>query len=117
MSKTFSSRVVNLKQGLPFVETAIKRMEQAILEGRQQNYQALTFIHGYGSSGEGGAIRRESRKVLDYMCSQKEIKDYIFGENFSRHNGKTRDYIRRYPELGKDRNLGKSNKGITIVFL
>ncbi len=115
--KIFRSKVVNLEQGLPFVDTAIKKMEQAIWEGQLEKYQALTFIHGYGSSGKGGAIREESRKVIDHMCSQKEITDYILGENFSRHNGKTRDYIRRYPGLRKNRNLGKANKGITIVFL
>lgn len=115
--KPFSSRVVNLEQGLPIVEVAIRKMDQAIADAKQQQITALTFIHGYGSSGKGGVIREECRKILDYMRGQKEIRDYIFGENFNRRSGSARDLIRRYPELGSDRNLGKSNKGITIVIL
>lgn len=115
--KRFSSKVVNLEQGLPIAEVALHKMEQAISEGKRQNLTVLTFIHGYGSSGKGGVIRQECRKTLDYMRSRNVIKAYIFGEDFNKRSGSVRDLIRRYPELASDRNLGKSNKGITVVIL
>lgn len=115
--KPFINVVKNLEQGLPTVEVAMRKLDVAIADAQQQQVTALTLIHGYGSSGKGGVIREECRKILDYMRGQKEIKDYIFGENFNRRSGSARDLIRRYPELGSDRNLGKTNKGITIVIL
>jgi len=115
--KPFANRVVNLERGLPFVDTALKRLSMAITEARNDQIPIVTLIHGYGSSGKGGAIREECRKTLDYMKSRGEIHTIIFGEDFSRQTGVVRDAFRRFPELSSDRNLNKHNKGITVVIL
>ena len=113
----FANRVVNLERGLPFVETALKRLSMAITEAQNDQIPIVTLIHGYGSSGKGGVIREECRKTLDYMKCRGEIHSVIFGENFSTHAGVVRDAFRRFPELSGDRNLNKQNKGITVVIL
>ena len=114
--KEYIQKLVNLEHGLPFVEAALKRLDKAVADARQQGVTQLTLIHGYGSSGKGGAIREECRKMLDFMWMNGELKKIVFGESFTKSNGEVRDLIRRYPLLAQDRNLNKANRGITLVF-
>lgn len=115
--KSFAHRTVNLEAGMPLVEPAIKQLHAAIREARLLEIQVLTVIHGYGSSGRGGAIRQECRKELDYMTSSGEIGGFIAGENFHRRNGPVRDLLKRYPQLSGNSNLNRGNKGVTLVIV
>lgn len=110
-------KVVNIEQGRPFVAGAMQKLEAELTSGRQQNLRVLTVIHGYGSSGKGGAIGVECRKVLAYLQGKGEIKGMIHGEDFRQKSGKTRDLLRRFPQLAANVNLNKGNRGITIVVL
>ncbi len=116
-SKNFSQKTVNLEQGLPTVEQALVRLQQAITAARLEQVRVLTLIHGYGSSGKGGAIRRECRKTLDYLCSKGEIVDVISGEDFSRRHGMVKHLLNRFPNLSSHPHLNNHNKGITLVVL
>ncbi len=115
--RSFAQRTVNLEQGRPVVEIALNHMKEAIADSKRNGVIVLTLIHGYGSSGKGGKIRVECRKMLDYMKGRGEIHDYIKGERFSKRSAQVKALLRRYPELGSDRNLGKENRGITLVVL
>ena len=57
-------KTVNIEQGMPLVEQAIRRMTYEISSAKAQKYRAVKLIHGYGSSGTGGRIRVEGRKYL-----------------------------------------------------
>lgn len=116
-AKAFRQKVVNIEHGLPFLEVALKRLDKAIEMAQHESVVILTLIHGYGSSGKGGIIREEVRKMLDYMQARGEIRSYLGGEDFGRKNGVARDLVRRYPALVKDRNYNKANRGITLVIL
>jgi hypothetical protein len=100
---------------MPFVEQAMSQLHAALNEARFLRIQALTIIHGYGSSGRGGAIRKECRKTLDHMCSKGELNTYITGEEFHRRNGLVKDLLNRYPQLAGNSNLNRHNRGITLV--
>jgi len=115
--KPFVHRTVNLEAGKPHVEPAMHRLHAALDEARSLDVQALTFIHGYGSSGQGGAIRRECRKVLDHMNSRGDIREVIAGEDFHRRSGPIRNLLRQYPQLENNANLNRGNKGVTLVIL
>lgn len=115
--KKFAHRTVNLEAGMPLVEPALLQLHAAIDEARGRDIQVLTIIHGYGSSGRGGAIRKECRKVLEYMKSRGELSGVIAGEDFHRRNGPVRDLLKRYPQLLNNSNLNRGNKGITMVIL
>jgi hypothetical protein len=67
-------RTVNLKQGRPLVDTAVKRMTNELAQATAQNVKVLILIHGYGSSGKGGKIREECRKVLDDWFRQRRLR-------------------------------------------
>lgn len=114
-TRIFSQKTVNIEQGRPVVEMALKRLHAALLDGRTVKLTMLTLIHGYGSSGKGGAIRTECRKTLDYLCSKGEIAMYIPGEQYSSRNGLVKGLLQRYPEMKNDKNLNKNNQGITVV--
>ncbi len=51
--------VVNIEKGMPTAKDAMLRLEQALRTARAKREPAIKIIHGYGSSGRGGAIRRE----------------------------------------------------------
>lgn len=116
-TKAFRQKVVNIEHGLPFLEVALKRLDRAVEMAQREGVIVLTLIHGYGSSGKGGIIGEEVRKMLDYMQGRGEVRSFLVGEEFGRKNGVARDLVRRYPALAKDRNYNKGNRGITLVIL
>ena len=110
-------KVVNLELGKPLVESALRKLQMELEGGRQQNLRVLTVIHGYGSSGKGGAIGAECRKVLAYLKGNGDINTFILGEDFRSKSGPTRDLLRRFPQLATNVHLNKGNRGITLVVL
>lgn len=113
--RTFVHKSVNLETGRPVVELALNRMDKIIKDAAKTDVNVLTLIHGYGSSGKGGVIRLECRKMLDYMKSNGLIRDYIGGEEFNKRSGPVKSLLGRYPQLGSNKNLNKGNRGITLV--
>lgn len=77
----------------------------------------LKVIHGYGSSGEGGNIRIAVQKRLREVADAGQIRDCIFGENWSKSDEATWRLIQEKSELKNDADLGQRNRGITIVLL
>lgn len=110
-------RIINIEQGRPLVETALKKMDNELNRARTEKVRVVTLIHGYGSSGKGGRIRTECRKVLDYLVQQKTINSVIPGEDFRKRNGAGKGLLQRYPELERYCSSDFSNPGITIVVL
>lgn len=110
-------RIINIEQGRPLVETALKKMENELLRARAEQVRVVTLIHGYGSSGKGGKIRTECRKVLDYLVQQKTVNSVIPGETFRKRNGSGKALLQRYPKLEQRCLSDFSNPGITIVVL
>ncbi len=115
--KEFSQKTVNLEQGRPTVDTALLRLQREIETAKMEKVRLLTVIHGYGSTGKGGAIRRECRKTLEYLCQKGVIVSFIPGEEFHRRHGRTKQLVSRFPVLATHSHLGKQNKGITVVVL
>jgi hypothetical protein len=108
-------RTVNLERGLPTVEQALTRLRQEIVQGRALGYRVLVLIHGYGSSGEGGAIKKEVRHLLDFLRDKGQINDYLAGELCDRRAGHGRQMARRFPFLAE--YLQSPNPGISLVVL
>ena len=110
-------REVNLEEGKPFVDAAIKRLTFEIKQSQRSGFSVLKIIHGYGSSGTGGRIRREARAYLERLKSKGEIRDFITGEAFSIFDATTRDAFNRCSELRKDRDLERHNNGVSFILL
>ncbi len=111
----FVHKTVNLEAGRPVLDLALHRMNEIIEDSVRNKVSVLTLIHGYGSSGKGGVIRSECRKMLDFLKSKGMISNYIAGEDFNKRSGVVKSILQRYPQLGADKHLNKGNRGITLV--
>jgi hypothetical protein len=110
-------KVVNLEEGMPHVEQARLRMEHELRTARLEGYAAVKLIHGYGSSGVGGALRTELQKELHFAVQRGSLRACIAGENWRISDETTWDLLKNFPEWKQDSDLGKNNRGLTIVVL
>jgi len=108
-------KVVNLEEGMPTVEQARLRMQHELHVARQQRCTAVKLIHGYGSSGAGGSLRIELQKELCRLAQVGTIRSFIAGEYWRVSDETTWDLLKKFPEWKQDTDLGKTNKGISIV--
>jgi hypothetical protein len=110
-------KAVNLKEGMPRVEDALSLLEREIERAAREGVGLLKLIHGYGSTGVGGDIRIAAQRRLQEMAASGRIRGCIFGENWSVSDEHAWPLIQSHPQLKSDRDLGKRNRGITIVIL
>jgi len=110
-------REINLEEGKPTVDVAIRRLTFEVNQSRRMGVTVLKIIHGYGSSGVGGRIRVEVRYYLQRLKGKREIKDYIGGEQFSIFDEATRAAFLRCGDLRKERDLERHNNGVTYIIL
>ena len=110
-------KLVNLELNRPTVPTALALLEDALRVARQEGFVAVKLIHGYGSSGVGGDIRIAAQKVLAQRAGAKEIHAFIAGEDWRISNEASWELLKRCPELKQDSDLGRANRGISIVVL
>ena len=110
-------REVNLEQGMPPADRAIRRLTYELHSSRDLGYGAVKLIHGYGSSGAGGKIRTEARQYLSGLLRRGQIEGVVTGEHFSIFDETSRALLLRCPELRKDRDLDRHNNGVTFVLL
>jgi len=108
---------VNIKDDLPTADDAIRRITFHLRNGKELGAGAVKIIHGYGSTGTGGKIRRKARQYLEAQKSSGKIRDFIPGEDFSIFHEGTRLSFSHCPELRQDRDLERHNNGMTIVVL
>lgn len=108
-------RTVNLKHDRPNVPQALLRLDRELALARTDGATLLKIVHGYGSSGVGGEIRLAVQKRLTEMVDAGEIAACIFGEDWSSSDEQTWRLLQRQPDLKKDLDLGRGNRGITIV--
>jgi hypothetical protein len=110
-------KIVNLELNRPTVPTALSLLEDALRFAREQKYVAVKLIHGYGSSGVGGDIRIAVQKTLAQKLAAKEIRAFVPGEDWRISNESSWELLKKCPELKQDSDIGRANRGISIVVL
>ncbi|MGE0405663.1 MAG: Smr/MutS family protein [Candidatus Korobacteraceae bacterium] len=110
-------KAVNLEDGMPAVPAAMARLEDALRAARREKCVALKIIHGYGSSGVGGTLRQRLQAELAQRVAGGEIRAFIAGEDWRVSNQDAWNLVNACPELRKDADLGRGNRGISIVVL
>ena len=73
----YRHKLINLKDGRPNVDAAMDKLVNAVDAARIVSVTVLTVIHGYGSSGKGGAIRVACRELLKHLKDQKKIQQAV----------------------------------------
>lgn len=104
---------LNLEAGHPTVSEAMENLKTAVKGYKNRKTECVLIIHGYGSSGSGGAIRENARKWLKAQVKNGVLKAVISGEDFSIFDSKALELINKYPELKK--YIDKGNHGVTVV--
>ena len=110
-------KTVNIEDGMPTVEEARLRLDYELNAARAGKIVALRVIHGYGSSGKGGSLRVAIQLRLRELRESGEIREVIYGEDWRVSDEASWKWLARYPEWKKDNDLGRGNKGISIVIL
>ena len=109
--------VVNIKQNMPTCDEAIKLLSIEINSARNSGGKILKIIHGYGSSGKGGELRWCLREYLSSMIIRNYIGDFLSGEELTSSSDKGDMILRRYPQLRKDKDFNRKNRGVTFIIL
>ncbi len=102
---------------MPLVHEALQRLQREVAVARQENVKVLKLIHGYGSTGAGGDIRIAVQKHLLELTDNGQIRGCIFGEDWSKSNDACWKLLQSHTELKSDSDLGRRNRGITVVLL
>lgn len=106
---------INLEERMPTCDEAMDRLKMAVKLAKQSKYKCAVIIHGYGSSGRGGAIRIKARQWLNAQVRNGNVKSVINGEDFNILNEKARELRRKFSQL--EQLLRVTNHGITVVEL
>jgi len=110
-------KTLNIEAGLPNVDEARRLLLAELRNAKTSGVLAVKIIHGYGSTGKGGALRGALRTSLLRRKKEGLVVRVIFGEKWSVFEDDTRYAIERCPDLRHDRDLNRSNEGITIAVL
>ena len=102
---------------MPSVQEALQHLSRELARARQENISLLKVIHGYGSTGKGGDIRIAAQKHLLELAQGGQIRACIFGENWSKSDEQTWRLLQTQPALKIDPDLGRGNRGISVVLL
>jgi len=114
---TLRVSVFNLKKNNPTVNEAMQRLTSELSAGRKRNIKVMKIIHGYGSSGAGGAIKPALLNRLQSLKSDGHIKAYITGEEHNEFAGSRNYLLNKYPELKETWIEDRGNPGITFIEL
>jgi hypothetical protein len=105
---------INLEQGRPTVDEAVRRMNNELSTAKMSGCKAAILIHGYGSSGTGGAIKPAVCKSLSQPVLVGIVKDWVAGEDWL---SKKTGFLVYCPTLKDHIRHIEGNRGITVVLL
>ena len=107
----------NIEKFMPTVYQAEILVKNNLETYRRKGIKVFKIIHGYGSTGKGGALRTGIRDYLTQLKRAKIIADFVSGEDWSVFNETTRKILDLDNSFSKDSDLGKMNSGVTIIVI
>lgn len=111
------SRVINVKENCPTVDYALYLIDQEIKHSKIMSNHVIVVIHGYGSHGMGGIIKKEVRQYLPKLKKIGTIKDYVPGEQWGEMNVVRQMICKENPDMILHENLYSLNSGVTVIWL
>lgn len=110
-------RSIQLKNGLPTVDEARRRLLAEMESARAAGVRVLKVIHGWGSSGEGGVLGPAIRRSLRLRVKEGRAVLVVPGERFGSDTEEGRQLAGRHPSVRGDVDFNRANPGITVVEL
>lgn len=90
---------INIKQNMPLVADAMRYLQGSIAKLKQDKCECMLIIHGYGSTGKGGAICEKARQWLKAQERNGKFKTITFGKDFALFNFKALELKTKYQNL------------------
>lgn len=106
---------INIKEDMPLVADAMRYLQDCLSRLKREGYGAVLIVHGYGSTGKGGAICAKARQWLKAQERNAKVKKVIFGEEFTLFNFDALALKNKCREL--EPLLRVCNNGVTVVEL
>lgn len=106
---------INIKQDMPTVNEAMTYLRESLLRLKRDKFACVLVIHGYGSTGKGGAICKAARQWLMAQQRNGKVKTVIFGEDFTIFNDSARRLKAKFAELEPLTKM--CNNGVTVIEL
>ena len=108
---------LDIKSEMPPADVAVANLEIEIDSLKHSNIKLIKVIHGYGSHGVGGEIKKYMVQRLLTLKKERKIKDFINCEKLSDEFIKEKGLYDNFPQLALDSDLKNYNSGITLVLL
>ena len=108
---------IDVESGALTVAEALAKVETELEILKLSGVKMAKIVHGYGSKGVGGEIKKALLMRLTQLKRSKKIEDFSPCEAFSFLSFTGKIYQKKYPSLLIDEDLKTKNFGITIVFL
>ena len=71
-------KTVNIKEDFPPCDVAVFNLYKAIFENERMGFEVLKIVHGYGSHGKGGEIKKAVKDNLSYGDCNYLLLYYLF---------------------------------------
>ena len=106
---------INIKSLNQTVSLALSEFLVEIDKAKFSGVKLIKVVHGYGSHGKGGEIKKELHKLLYFLKRENTIKNYIKGESITKEV--LAGFLEDFPSLVLDTDIKNYNSGITLVFI
>lgn len=109
---------LNIKQGFPTVEQSLDYLTEYLRAAYDLGLKAIVIIHGYGSSGEGGRIKRALHDALENNHYADRVEEYFFGEQVAYGSPVCQALLKQRPGLKRYlKHFKAGNAGMTVLLL
>lgn len=110
--------VINIKEDNTQTDVAVSYALIEIDTRKKFGNKIFKVIHGYGSHGVGGDIKKDLHQKLKKLKKEKYIRDYIKGETFTITKVKELKLEKNeYNLLILDEDYNNINPGHTIIIV
>ena len=109
-------KTLNLKEFMPTVDQALKMIEIEIEISKKEGIKVLKVIHGYGSSGVGGEIKKALKNWSKIEKRKNLFVEFIRGEEFL-NEYKMKEVKKICPEIIGDMDLFHANAGLSLIVI
>lgn len=107
--------ILNLEEGFPTGEEAVGKLASGLKSAKSRGVVFVKLIHGWGSSGKGGGIKRAVKRIMPELGKQGLLREWIEGKDWGVTQELYLKWYAKHPELKMDQDLNRNNLGITMV--